>query len=155
MIRRPPRSTLFPYTTLFRSVVVERDGPAERDRERLGQDERDVTPVGQQRRAPQDDRPADRREDRHRLQHREPEDHRDCSTRRRGRTIIPPSRSWRDFAAGPPRSPAAPPCGTRTAGEAAPPAPAGAIPGSAARGSRHRPRAPIPLPPRLWTPATS
>src|SRR2546427_8152621 len=27
MIRRPPRSTLFPYTTLFRSVVVERQGP--------------------------------------------------------------------------------------------------------------------------------
>src|SRR2546429_4809343 len=28
MIRRPPRSTLFPYTTLFRSMVVEheRDG---------------------------------------------------------------------------------------------------------------------------------
>src|SRR3712207_7664738 len=26
MIRRPPRSTLFPYTTLFRSVVVERLG---------------------------------------------------------------------------------------------------------------------------------
>src|SRR3989442_11388783 len=25
MIRRPPRSTLFPYTTLFRSVLV--DGP--------------------------------------------------------------------------------------------------------------------------------
>src|SRR5256885_7267774 len=25
MIRRPPRSTLFPYTTLFRSVRVERD----------------------------------------------------------------------------------------------------------------------------------
>src|SRR5689334_23917302 len=24
MIRRPPRSTLFPYTTLFRSVVCER-----------------------------------------------------------------------------------------------------------------------------------
>src|SRR5256885_10361899 len=24
MIRRPPRSTLFPYTTLFRSVIVER-----------------------------------------------------------------------------------------------------------------------------------
>src|SRR5438093_4126307 len=23
MIRRPPRSTLFPYTTLFRSVIVE------------------------------------------------------------------------------------------------------------------------------------
>src|SRR2546430_13463765 len=25
MIRRPPRSTLFPYTTLFRSVWVQRD----------------------------------------------------------------------------------------------------------------------------------
>src|SRR5690348_17969553 len=24
MIRRPPRSTLFPYTTLFRSVVIDR-----------------------------------------------------------------------------------------------------------------------------------
>src|SRR2546421_3983073 len=28
MIRRPPRSTLFPYTTLFRSALAERhDGP--------------------------------------------------------------------------------------------------------------------------------
>src|SRR2546430_13629493 len=26
MIRRPPRSTLFPYTTLFRSLVAEHDG---------------------------------------------------------------------------------------------------------------------------------
>src|SRR3712207_7872084 len=26
MIRRPPRSTLFPYTTLFRSRVVREDG---------------------------------------------------------------------------------------------------------------------------------
>src|SRR2546427_3682106 len=26
MIRRPPRSTLFPYTTLFRSRAVERSG---------------------------------------------------------------------------------------------------------------------------------
>src|SRR5256885_11009519 len=26
MIRRPPRSTLFPYTTLFRSVFMEIDG---------------------------------------------------------------------------------------------------------------------------------
>src|SRR5256885_12781120 len=25
MIRRPPRSTLFPYTTLFRSRIIERD----------------------------------------------------------------------------------------------------------------------------------
>src|SRR5438093_9826695 len=33
MIRRPPRSTLFPYTTLFRSVLVQ-DGHA-RDRLRL------------------------------------------------------------------------------------------------------------------------
>src|SRR5256886_17093213 len=51
MIRRPPRSTLFPYTTLFRSVSgyhhslenrrrrrqgdVRRDGPARRDRDVL------------------------------------------------------------------------------------------------------------------------
>src|SRR5260221_3632945 len=27
MIRRPPRSTLFPYTTLFRSVNLEADAP--------------------------------------------------------------------------------------------------------------------------------
>src|SRR2546426_7030344 len=26
MIRRPPRSTLFPYTTLFRSAVIDLDG---------------------------------------------------------------------------------------------------------------------------------
>src|ERR1035441_340063 len=26
MIRRPPRSTLFPYTTLFRSILAERHG---------------------------------------------------------------------------------------------------------------------------------
>src|SRR3712207_7532987 len=28
MIRRPPRSTLFPYTTLFRSTVPANSGPA-------------------------------------------------------------------------------------------------------------------------------
>src|SRR2546429_5314530 len=28
MIRRPPRSTLFPYTTLFRSALEEGDGAA-------------------------------------------------------------------------------------------------------------------------------
>src|SRR5260370_10111374 len=28
MIRRPPRSTLFPYTTLFRSLQVQRARPA-------------------------------------------------------------------------------------------------------------------------------
>src|SRR2546422_6464006 len=33
MIRRPPRSTLFPYTTLFRSP--RRSGPSSPDRERL------------------------------------------------------------------------------------------------------------------------
>src|SRR5690349_22785042 len=27
MIRRPPRSTLFPYTTLFRSSVTDSNGP--------------------------------------------------------------------------------------------------------------------------------
>src|SRR2546427_6266871 len=29
MIRRPPRSTLFPYTTLFRSLGARHDGPTE------------------------------------------------------------------------------------------------------------------------------
>src|SRR3712207_7792598 len=28
MIRRPPRSTLFPYTTLFRSTTTSRNSPA-------------------------------------------------------------------------------------------------------------------------------
>src|SRR3712207_8757399 len=32
MIRRPPRSTLFPYTTLFRSVHEEETGEREHDR---------------------------------------------------------------------------------------------------------------------------
>src|SRR3712207_7959651 len=38
MIRRPPRSTLFPYTTLFRSQGVGGHGvePAPGDEERLG-----------------------------------------------------------------------------------------------------------------------
>src|SRR3989442_2511136 len=38
MIRRPPRSTLFPYTTLFRSLVVElaRQEHAAVDGEQLG-----------------------------------------------------------------------------------------------------------------------
>src|SRR2546428_9783398 len=31
MIRRPPRSTLFPYTTLFRSVAVQIAQPAHAD----------------------------------------------------------------------------------------------------------------------------
>src|SRR2546430_10159713 len=32
MIRRPPRSTLFPYTTLFRSLVAARDSALGADR---------------------------------------------------------------------------------------------------------------------------
>src|SRR2546427_7403095 len=36
MIRRPPRSTLFPYTTLFRSAAVAGRG-GQRAQERLGQ----------------------------------------------------------------------------------------------------------------------
>src|SRR5690242_21444444 len=37
MIRRPPRSTLFPYTTLFRSVPVSPVDRAGRWRSRVGQ----------------------------------------------------------------------------------------------------------------------
>src|SRR5437870_6346234 len=35
MIRRPPRSTLFPYTTLFRSVIF--DSPHDLEREMAGE----------------------------------------------------------------------------------------------------------------------
>src|SRR2546430_10992353 len=35
MIRRPPRSTLFPYTTLFRSKATPRLSPTSRRRPRL------------------------------------------------------------------------------------------------------------------------
>src|SRR2546430_8263228 len=34
MIRRPPRSTLFPYTTLFRSLTKQSEGIRERSSER-------------------------------------------------------------------------------------------------------------------------
>src|SRR5438132_5848206 len=39
MVRRPPRSTLFPYTTLFRSVdeLLEVDEPGEDAREHIGE----------------------------------------------------------------------------------------------------------------------
>src|SRR2546430_11997446 len=49
MIRRPPRSTLFPYTTLFRSVIQHRqsieqgdqaDGVRAQDEEKEGEDQR-------------------------------------------------------------------------------------------------------------------
>src|SRR3712207_8780927 len=36
MIRRPPRSTLFPYTTLFRSFLAYEPAQIERDREVFG-----------------------------------------------------------------------------------------------------------------------
>src|SRR5437588_4303472 len=36
MLRRPPRSTLFPYTTLFRSVVARGDVLEARDAARVG-----------------------------------------------------------------------------------------------------------------------
>src|SRR2546429_7323315 len=40
MIRRPPRSTLFPYTTLFRSVVVSQRRQPEAARGRVHEDQR-------------------------------------------------------------------------------------------------------------------
>src|SRR3989454_8584085 len=45
MIRRPPRSTLFPYTTLFRSHVRHHDGPPEQvveDHDRVGDEQHGV-----------------------------------------------------------------------------------------------------------------
>src|SRR6266581_5828474 len=42
MIRRPPRSTLFPYTTLFRSAMARRpprEHPARQGRQRQGRSE--------------------------------------------------------------------------------------------------------------------
>src|SRR2546427_5031116 len=45
MIRRPPRSTLFPYTTLFRSLLLgEGAGQVERRR----RDQRVIRPPGEQ-----------------------------------------------------------------------------------------------------------
>src|SRR5256885_9745702 len=51
MIRRPPRSTLFPYTTLFRS---HRGNDAERDGDRDGQEGRDDRELERERKARQD-----------------------------------------------------------------------------------------------------
>src|SRR3712207_9160979 len=36
MIRRPPRSTLFPYTTLFRSLDAHREPPTVDEMQRVG-----------------------------------------------------------------------------------------------------------------------
>src|SRR3712207_7990567 len=38
MIRRPPRSTLFPYTTLFRSVDEHRDDERDEERRQVAHD---------------------------------------------------------------------------------------------------------------------
>src|SRR5256884_2999161 len=38
MIRRPPRSTLFPYTTLFRSCAAEISGPPRHSTAAIGHD---------------------------------------------------------------------------------------------------------------------
>src|SRR3712207_9332739 len=49
MIRRPPRSTLFPYTTLFRSELRRRDQPAKETVDVLGVEHlppRDVIQLG-------------------------------------------------------------------------------------------------------------
>src|SRR5688572_32326268 len=45
MIRRPPRSTLFPYTTLFRSVRLERVRHQSRPRRRHRRDAMNMTVV--------------------------------------------------------------------------------------------------------------
>src|SRR3712207_8668425 len=48
MIRRPPRSTLFPYTTLFRSIDWNlANAEAAKLLQSVGLDENPVTPVGQ------------------------------------------------------------------------------------------------------------
>src|SRR2546422_2538435 len=44
MIRRPPRSTLFPYTTLFRSDAFEAEEQFDEVRRRLGGDPLDDRP---------------------------------------------------------------------------------------------------------------
>src|SRR3712207_8577158 len=45
MIRRPPRSTLFPYTTLFRSQGFGQACPGGRDFRRVGADGADIIDV--------------------------------------------------------------------------------------------------------------
>src|SRR3712207_9293077 len=57
MIRRPPRSTLFPYTTLFRSRRPGRAGP--RDRRAAGADLPGPGPRGRQAAGGALDGPAD------------------------------------------------------------------------------------------------
>src|SRR2546429_5151731 len=50
MIRRPPRSTLFPYTTLFRSIAEPLEMGAQQQPDvRLVVDDEEVPPSGRQR----------------------------------------------------------------------------------------------------------
>src|SRR3712207_8652048 len=53
MIRRPPRSTLFPYTTLFRSHLLGRDGLPQRAQRPGG-----VLPLRRREEVPSADRPV-------------------------------------------------------------------------------------------------
>src|SRR5256885_3635634 len=46
MIRRPPRSTLFPYTTLFRSPALDGREPAARDPLHLGERRAECREIG-------------------------------------------------------------------------------------------------------------
>src|SRR5687768_18096778 len=68
MIRRPPRSTLFPYTTLFRSAREQIERPPSEDAPRDRAPARGGAPVRIQRRAIEDDRTrgGDQRGDRRR-----------------------------------------------------------------------------------------
>src|SRR3712207_6874264 len=69
MIRRPPRSTLFPYTTLFRSVQrALHEGPPRQGGERAvvhhpggGREHHHEAGLGNGREGGQDDRPGDRK----------------------------------------------------------------------------------------------
>src|SRR3712207_8084907 len=72
MIRRPPRSTLFPYTTLFRSAA--REGPAALHAARAPAGRRAPRPIRRRHRPPALTRRRDRRAGRgHRQGHRSEE----------------------------------------------------------------------------------
>src|SRR5260221_1799800 len=59
MIRRPPRSTLFPYTTLFRSVDGSRVGLLHRPRHRNGDGAHAAAPLEDRARAEEPAAPRD------------------------------------------------------------------------------------------------
>src|SRR3989442_6477342 len=66
MIRRPPRSTLFPYTTLFRSTpAVPEEPQREQDHDRHQQ--RELRRRGEGRQAPEEEEAADREDRGHRV----------------------------------------------------------------------------------------